>query len=129
MSDNDKVKYWVDLAKEDFDVAKSLHSSGKLFYCGFFCHITVEKFLKAKIETRGSSPPKIHNLTRLAELGGIYDIMSSEQTDLLDLLNPLQIEARYPTYKQQLQELLTKDYCEDLLKRTEGLMAWIEKQL
>ena len=129
MSDNDKVKYWIDLAKEDLDVAKSLYDSGKFLYCGFFCHLSAEKALKSIIEAKENTPPKIHNLIRLAELAELFDVMSSEQVDLLSLLNPLQLEARYPTYKQQLQELLTSDYCEDLLKRTEEIISWIEKQL
>ncbi|MDR2599982.1 MAG: HEPN domain-containing protein [Oscillospiraceae bacterium] len=129
MNSIDKVKYWIDLAKEDFDVAKSLYNSGKYLYCGFFCHISVEKALKARIEAIGLTPLKSHNLIKLAELGSLEDIMTSEQTDLLYLLNPLQMEARYPTYKQQLQELLTSDYCKDLLKRTEELITWIKKQL
>ncbi|MDR2589515.1 MAG: HEPN domain-containing protein [Oscillospiraceae bacterium] len=129
MNNIDKVKYWIDLAKEDFDVAKSLYSNGKYLYCGFFCHISVEKALKARIESIGLTPLKSHNLIKLAELGSLEDIMTSEQTDLLYLLNPLQMEARYPTYKQQLQELLTSDYCIILLNRTEEIITWIEKQL
>ncbi|MDR2572543.1 MAG: HEPN domain-containing protein [Oscillospiraceae bacterium] len=48
---------------------------------------------------------------------------------IAEKVNPLQIEARYPTYKQQLQELLTSDFCKELLKRTEEMITWIEKQL
>lgn len=129
MNQSDKVKYWIDLANEDIDVAQSLYDDRKYLYSGFFCHLATEKALKAKIENTGSTPLKIHNLVRLAELGGILDEMTQEQTDLLDALNPLQIEARYPTYKEQLKELLTSDYCADLLKQTKEMITWIETQL
>ena len=125
----DKVKYWLDLAKEDMDVAQVLLASGKLLYFGFMCHLAVEKALKARIESIGDSPPKIHNLIRLAELGGVLGVLTEEQTDLLDVLNPLQIEARYPAYKQQIELILTPDRCNALMRQTKELVTWIEQQL
>ena len=129
MDSSDKVKYWIDLANEDIGVAQVLLDGKKLLYCGFMCHLSVEKALKAKIESIGETPQKIHNLIRLAEISGILEIMSDEQTSLLYKLNPLQIEARYPAYKQQVAEVLTKEQCADLVKQARELIAWIEKQL
>ena len=91
-----KVSYWLNLAKEDLDVAQVLLGSGKILYAGFMCHLAVEKALKARIASIGEIPSKIHNLIRLAELGDLLGLMSETHTDLLDTLNPLQIEARYP---------------------------------
>jgi len=125
----DKVKYWLDLAKEDMDVAQVLLTSGKLLYFGFMCHLAVEKALKAQIESAGDTAPKIHNLIRLAELGGVLDVMTEEQSDLLAVLNPLQIEARYPAYKQQIELILTPDQCNTLMRQTKELVTWIEQQL
>ena len=34
-----------------------------------------------------------------AEIGGVLNQMNAEQIELLKILNPLQIEARYPAYK------------------------------
>jgi len=129
MDSSDKVKYWIDLANEDIGVAQVLLDGKKLLYCGFMCHLSVEKALKAKIESIGETPQKIHNLIRLAEISGILEIMSDEQTSLLYKLNPLQIEARYPANKQQIAEVLTKEQCADLVKQARELIAWIEKQL
>jgi len=125
----DKAKYWLDLAKEDIDVAQILLANRKLLHFGFMCHLVAEKALKAKIEHAGLAAPKIHNLIRLAELGGILDILSEEQSDLLATLNPLQIEARYPAYKQQIERILTPDHCDMILRQTEELVTWIEQQL
>jgi len=129
MDSTDKVKYWIDLAKEDIGVAEVLLDGKKLLYAGFMSHLSVEKALKAKIESIGETPHKIHNLIRLAEIGGILDNMSEEQKALLDVLNPLQIEARYPAYKQQIAELLTNEECADMIKQAKELIEWIEKQL
>jgi len=125
----DKATYWLDLAKEDIDVAKILLTSGKHLYFGFMCHLAVEKALKAQIENVGGIAPKIHNLIRLAELGGILGVLSEEQSDLLDVLNPLQIEARYPAHKQQIELILTPGQCNELMRQTKELVTWIEQQL
>jgi len=129
MSPNSKVKYWLDLAKEDIDVAQGLLGIGKFLYAGFICHLAVEKALKAKIESIGETPLKIHNLIRLAEMGGVFDIMTEEQVALLDALNPLQIEARYPSYKQNIGDILTLTDCADVISQAREMIAWIEKQL
>jgi len=125
----DKVNYWLDLAKEDISVAEVLYNGGKLLYSSFMCHLAVEKVLKAKIESIGEIPSKIHNLNRLAELGGVLDLMTEEQTELLDILNPLQIEARYPAYKQQMKRILTTEQCSALIQQSREMIKWIETQL
>jgi hypothetical protein len=51
------------------------------------------------------------------------------QKSLLSDLNPLNIEARYPEYKNNIAATLTKDYCENLLKETEVFLCWIKQQL
>ena len=43
-------------------------------------------------------PLKIHSLSRLAEKSGLDKDMSEEQMDFIDELEPLNIEARYPSY-------------------------------
>jgi HEPN domain-containing protein len=126
---NDKVKYWLDLAKDDIPVAQVLLDGGKLLYSGFICHLAIEKALKAKIESIGETPQKIHNLIRLAEMGGVLAIMSVEQLELLKTLNPLQIEARYPAYKQQVESLLTPESCAAMIKQAKEMIEWTEKQL
>jgi hypothetical protein len=55
--------------------------------------------------------------------------MSDTQKDFLEVLLPLNIEARYPSHKQSILGTLTKATCADTLKETEELLAWIEQQL
>ncbi len=87
--------YWWDSAEEDLVVAESLVSAGHYRYAAFLCHLAVEKSLKAVISRTGM-PPRIHNLTRLAELAQFKDQMAREQFEVLDLLEPMNIEGRYP---------------------------------
>ena len=60
-------------------------------------------------------PLKIHSLSRLAERTGLDKQLSEEQLDFIDKLEPLNIEARYPSYKERLMKSLTKEYCAELL--------------
>jgi HEPN domain-containing protein len=129
MSLGERTKYWIDLAKEDMTVAQVLINSGKLLYAGLMCHLAVEKALKARIESIGETPLRIHNLIRLAEIGGILDLMTDQEIELLALLNPLQIEARYPAHKQQIVSHLTMEQCGNIIARSGEMIQWIEKQL
>ena len=74
-------------------------------------------------------PPRTHDLHRLASLSGIFDELNDEQLDLLDKLNPLQIEARYPEYKSKIAASMSKNYCKELLEDTEGFLCWIKQKL
>ncbi len=42
---------------------------------------------------------------------------------------PMNIEARYPSYKEELAKKLTPDYCRTIIDKTRELKLWIEKQL
>ena len=74
-------------------------------------------------------PPKIHNLQKLAEKATIFSKMSEKQKINLRKLNPLNIEARYPDYKNQLSANLNNDICQELINETEELLCWIKQQL
>jgi HEPN domain-containing protein len=128
----DKVEYWLDLADYDIDVAKALLLAEKYLYVGFLCHLTIEKALKAAISStcvNDEIPPKIHNLVRLSDISGLTEKMTDEQSALIEKLNPLNINARYPEYKNRVTASLTGEYCKSLLRKTEGLLCWIKEQL
>ncbi len=129
---SDSVKYWLDLADYDIETAKAMLNSGRFLYVGFMCHQTIEKALKAVVArdcTDGEIPPKTHDLSKLAVRASLYDLMSEEQQDFIDDLNPLNIEARYPEYKNEIAAGLTKENCGEFIVRTEELLCWIKEQL
>lgn len=51
-------------------------------------------------------PLKIHSLSILAERTRLDKQLSEEQLDFIDKLEPLNIEARYPSYKERLMKSL-----------------------
>lgn len=55
--------------------------------------------------------------------------MTDEQMKFITSLNPLNIEARYPKYKDKINEMLTPDVCKKILSETEEMFEWIKQQL
>jgi len=129
---NDNVRYWLSVADYDVETARAMLDSGRLLYVGFMCHLTIEKALKAVIArdcADGEIPPKIHHLLKLADRAGLYKKMSLEQQNYLKQLNPMNIEARYPEYKEQIAAGLSNEICVEMLAGTEEMLCWIKKQL
>ena len=125
-----KVEYWLKTADEDISVARLLLDGKKFLQSGFFCHLIVEKSLKAFIANITSEiPPKKHDLVKLAALAGLTDSLSEKQVALLVDLTPLQVEARYPEYKAEIAKTLNFEICTRLLKETEEFLCWTKEKL
>jgi HEPN domain-containing protein len=125
-----KVEYWIELCDDDVKAAKAMFESKNYLWTGFICHLIAEKALKAAIANITSDfPPKTHDLPKLASQTDFYDELPIQYKDLLNMLTPLQIEARYPEYKEKINALLTEYYCKGILKETEGLLCWIKQKL
>lgn len=126
----DRVRYWMDMSEYDIETAEAMLETKRYLYVGFMCHQTIEKALKAFWTANLTEIPlKIHTLTRLAEKTGLDKLMNGEQFDFIDVLEPLNIEARYPSYKERLMKSLTHEYCERLLEETRTLQQWIKERL
>ncbi len=125
-----KTRYWIELAEYDLETAKVMLTNRRLLYVGFMCHQVVEKSLKGYFQfSRKDTPPHTHNLSVIASRCGLHGVMDDAQKSLLDVLDPLNVEARYPTLKDQLFRSLTDDRCKSILERTEELFTWIKQQL
>ena len=128
----ENAKYWLDIADYDIETAKAMLKTSRYLYVGFMCHQVIEKALKAIIArdcAESELPPKIHHLLKLADRAGLFSKMSTEQQSFLKELNPMNIETRYPEYKEQIAVGLTNDICFGILARTEELLCWIKEQL
>lgn len=127
---NEKVQYWLDLAEYDLETARSMLKTKRFLYVGFMCHQVIEKGLKACFaHFKNEKPPYSHNLTQLAEKSEIVQKMSEQQLNFLDVLQPLNIEARYPSYKEKLLQTLDKKKCKQILKDTKEFYQWLKNQL
>ena len=129
MDVEERYSYWIDLAEYDLETAKAMLKTKRFLYIGFMCHQSIEKAIKAyhwkKIETE---PAYIHNLLRLAEQSELINQFNETHTALINELNPLNIEARYPRAKEELLKKLNLQKCKSLLKQTEELLEWIKNK-
>lgn len=126
----DKIDYWFNLAKYDLKTADVMLENKRYIYVGFMCHQVIEKSLKGYYVYKIKKiPPFTHNLSYLAEQNKIYDNLSDEQKSIIDQLEPLNIEARYPTYKERTFKTLNSKKCREIFKQTKELYIWIKKKL
>jgi hypothetical protein len=73
---------------------------------------------------KGKMPPKTHNLLFLFEETALMTLCNDSQVQFLNTLNPMNIEARYPEYKEGLAAFLTCDRTTDILNTTKELYQW-----
>lgn len=126
---NDKVTYWIELSDYDLETAEAMLISGRFLYVGFMCHQTIEKILKAYFSSKiDETPPFSHNLSLLSEKSGINIFMNDDFKAFINILEPLNIEARYPTHKQMLLKSLSKTRCEEILLNTKKLQKWVKEK-
>ena len=104
------IKYWTDLSNYDLETANAMLITKRFLYVGFMAHQTIEKILKAYfVKLRNEVPLYTHNLLLLAEETELQNELSEKQLELLEKLIPLNIEARYPKYKEELLRSLTQE--------------------
>jgi HEPN domain-containing protein len=115
MRPNEEISYWLGIAKDDLRVAAHLIESNDRLHALFFCHLAIEKMLKALfVKVNGGSPPPIHNLPRLAMESRLA--LSEEDLEFLNGLLRFNIEARYPKDRIKIRKACTKKYSTDVLK-------------
>jgi HEPN domain-containing protein len=121
------VRYWIELSEYDLETAEAMLDRARYLYVGFMCHQAVEKVLKGLfVGVHHATPPHTHNLAYLAKKADVIDLLSEEQRDTLDLLDPLHVEARYPSQKESLLSSLTAERCRQILDMTRELHGWIK---
>lgn len=126
----DNSTYWIDIAEYDLETAKALMNSRRWLYVGFMCHQVIEKSLKAYwCATKTEDPPYTHNLLNLVQSSNLVKEISSEQRVFLQSIMPLNIEARYPEYKERLLRQLTPEVCAQIVDETNNFLLWIKSKL
>jgi HEPN domain-containing protein len=102
----------------------------RYLYVGFMCHQTIEKALKAYYQLReGKIPPKTHNILFLLKETALFDSLSDQQKTFMEMLQPMNIEARYPEVKDRLFKSLDREKCTKILHETQEMHAWIKEKL
>ena len=123
-------QYWIDTSLYDLEVARSLLAKKHYLYVAFMCHQSIEKMLKAiYVNKQNLFPSKIHNLVRLSEMADIRPKMSEEQMLFLAEIDPMNIEARYPSYKNNVRNIISRKEAKRILKMSKELVTWLKSQV
>lgn len=125
-----QVDYWIKLSEYDLEVAEAVFEKGYYLHCGFMCHQSVEKLLKAMfVQITGSIPLRTHNLDRIIKECRKESEFSQEQYDFIDELAPLNIQARYPAYKEMLFKLIDREKAFGILQKTKEMHRWLREKM
>jgi HEPN domain-containing protein len=119
------AKHFQESADEDFQVAQHLFQNKSYAHCLFFCHLALEKLLKAIIVLKTDEPPEYsHFLIKLAEQAGIP--VNETQIADLKVITRFNISARYDDEKREFHKLATKAFTEKYLTITQELFIWLK---
>ena len=120
--------HWIKTSKEDFRAAESLFEKKLYPQCLFFCHLSLEKLLKALvIKTTENHPPYIHDLQRLAEVAKLD--LTKEQENILEEISIFNIAGRYTEEKIRFyKEYNKREVAKEYLQITKDLILWLKKE-
>ena len=120
-----QVDYWRLGSEEDIAAAETLMEKGHLRHGLFFAHLAIEKILKAHVTHKtGETPPRIHNLIRLAELAGVA--LDPKRADFLRRFNLYQLEGRHPEIFEARVEAETAN---ERLASAREMVEWLTAKL
>jgi HEPN domain-containing protein len=127
---DDKISYWMDIAEYDLATAEAMLTTGRYLYVGFMCHQVIEKILKAHYQLmKRKIPPKTHNILFLLKETALFDSLTDRQKAFMEMLLPMNIESRYPDYRDRLFKSLDLEKCSEILCETREMHAWIKEKL
>lgn len=121
------AKYWKKSAERSWRASLSLFESKHYDVCLFFCHLAIEKLIKAMVvERTGKLAPFIHDLEKLAHLAKIS--LTNETTNTLREITNFNVAGRYEDAKYSFYKKCTKSYTEKYYKICQEIFLWLEKE-
>ena len=122
---DNQINYWKNGSVEDLETAKILIDKNRLLHGLFFCHLVIEKALKAHVVSQtDEAAPRSHNLIYLSEKAQLF--FKEDDEIFLGILMKYQLQGRYPDYNPYIPE---KKIVFGYLNKTEKLMQWLLEKL
>jgi HEPN domain-containing protein len=120
----DSARNWIATAEYDLQTAREVLTAGRYIYVVFFCHLAIEKLLKAHVAVETSrEPPRTHDLISLVRLSGLR--LAQTHLDFIGVINNASTLTRYPadldTTLRDYSEPIVRDY----LERAEEVCEWL----
>jgi HEPN domain-containing protein len=120
-----QVAYWQESSREDFITGKILFEKERYLHGLFFCHLSVEKLLKALfVKSNNTFAPKTHNIIYLYDQCGLES--HEERRTFYAILMKYQISGRYP---DSIETKPRPDLALEYLEQTERELTWLMNQL
>ena len=120
-----QIEYWRVGSLEDMEVAGELMEKRRFRHGLFFAHLALEKMLKAHVTRQTEEiPPRIHNLSRLAEIVGLS--LPDERKIFLRDFEVYQIESRYP---DSLKGRISAETAHADMLKAEEMLKWLKAKL
>ncbi len=120
-----QIEYWKHGAEEDLESAKILIGKNRMLHGLFFCHLAIEKIIKAHVvKTTGEIAPRSHNLIFLSELAQL--VFEHDDEIFLGILMKYQLQGRYPDYNPDIPG---KDKVQHYITKTEKILQWLKMKL
>lgn len=126
MSNQELMKYWFNSSKQDWDIVLVLLQSKKYMHALFFCHLSLEKYLKGIIARKDNTPPITHDLLILAEKAKLE--LTDEQAKLLYEVNAFNIKTRYDDYKNSFYKRATASFTKKYISEIDKFKTWLKEQ-
>jgi len=128
MDNNEKYRYWLDIAEYDLATAEDMNRSARWLYVAFMCQQAIEKLVKGLyVLYVDEDVPRVHNISQV--INKYADQLSEDVLEsyyvLFEKLTSFYIAGRYPKYKDTVSQLLDKKEAEGLLKQTKEVFAWL----
>ena len=120
-----QIDYWVNGSNEDLISAELLINGNRLLHGLFWCHLTIEKIIKALVVKHTHMiPPRSHNLIWLLDKTNIS--INKNQEVLIGELMVYQLEGRYP---ENFPASPFKSEAIRILTATKTLHQWLTNKL
>lgn len=129
MSEDGKkaLNYWKKSAEEDFLTAQALLTAKRNLGCLFFCHLAIEKILKAlHVAKKNSAPPLVHDLVNLAKQ---LDLNIQDTEEDLREISRFNVTARYDDYKFSMYKRADDDFTKKYFVKAKEIYQWLKQQL
>jgi HEPN domain-containing protein len=127
MTQKDLVQFWQEGADEAWKTVQALMTSKRYLHALFFCHLALEKMLKAKYAaTQKKIPPPTHHLTWLAQQANVS--LEKEELTQLSQIMKFNIAGRYEDDKNALAKKATPAYTEEWISITKKLLSSLQSQ-
>jgi HEPN domain-containing protein len=103
MENKEIFEEWYFQSDYDLETAFDMFRSGRMVYCIFMCHLSLEKALKGLLlKTTGEFPIRTHSLIYFVEKMDLK--LSGPYYELLFMLNKISVPTRYPDDLRKLPQ-------------------------